>query len=278
MGRNFLFLQNRVEFILRYAFVCEEFMVKNGLRIACFCLLSVALASICYGQAAGSARMPPDYGGVNVRIAGVFVTPVPNAPFSATVDIVSKQKLPDGSLNVRTTVAHIARDSAGRIYNERRALVSAAFRGEPTLLSAHIYDPTTHLNTFLDPFSHLARQSVFVQARQTAAIDPTLGPHAGGMLTKQEELGEQTIGNTLLRGIKKVWTVPATMSGTGAAVEIVDQYWYSPDLSVYLIVQHDDPRTGEQIVAVKDVNRAEPDTSVFAVPARYRIVDENPAP
>jgi len=31
-------------------------------------------------------------------------------------------------------------------------------------------------------------------------------------------------------------------------------------------------------VAVKDVNRTEPDTSVFAVPARYRIVDENPAP
>jgi hypothetical protein len=55
-------------------------------------------------------------------------------------------------------------------------------------------------------------------------------------------------------------------------------YWYSPDLSVYLIVQHDDPRTGEQIVAVKDVERADPDVSAFAVPARYRIVDENPAP
>src|ERR1700733_2090140 len=146
-------------------FLCARgFMLKDGLRIAFLGFLSVTAASICYGQAAGSARMPPDYGGVNVRIAGVFVTPVPNAPFSATVDIVSKQKLRDGSWNVRTTVAHIARDSAGRIYNERRALVSAAFRGEPTLLSAHIYDPTTHLNTFLDPFSHLARQSVFTGA------------------------------------------------------------------------------------------------------------------
>jgi hypothetical protein len=47
---------------------------------------------------------------------------------------------------------------------------------------------------------------------------------------------------------------------------------------VYLIVQHDDPRTGEQIVAVKDVKRAEPDVSAFAIPARYRIVEENPAP
>ena len=253
-------------------------MFKDGLRIAFFGFLSVAASSICYGQAAGSARMPPDYGGVNVRVAGVFVTPVANAPFSATVDIVSKQKLPDGSFNIRTSIAYIARDSAGRIYNERRALVSPAFQGEPVLLSAHIYDPTTHLNTFLDPFSHLARQSVFTGSRQIVAIDPTLGPHAGGVLIKQEELGEQTVGNTRLQGTKKVWTVAAAMSGTGSVVEIVDQYWYSPDLSVYLIVQHDDPRTGEQIVAVKDVKREEPDVSVFVVPTRYRIVDENPAP
>jgi hypothetical protein len=109
-------------------------------------------------------------------------------------------------------------------------------------------------------------------------VDPTLGPHVGGVLTKQEELGEQMVGNTRLQGTKKIWTVSAAMSGTGSAVEIVDQYRYSPDLSVYLIVQHDDPRTGEQIVAVKDVKRAEPDVSAFAVPARYRIVDENPAP
>ena len=253
-------------------------MLKNGLRIAFFGFLSVAAASICYGQTAGSAPMPPDYGGVKVRVAGVFVTPVANAPFSATVDIVSKQKLPDGSFNIRTSIAHIARDSAGRIYNERRALVSPTFQGEPALLSAHIYDPTTHLNTFLDPFSHLARQSVFTGSRQIGMIDPTLGPHAGGVLMKQEELGEQMVGNTRLQGTKKVWTVSAAMSGTGSVVEIVDQYWYSPDLSVYLIVQHDDPRTGEQIVAVKDVKRAEPDVSAFAVPARYRIVDENPAP
>ena len=86
-------------------------MFKDGLRIAFFGFLSVTAASICYGQAAGSVRMPPDYGGVNVRVAGVFVTPVANAPFSATVDIVSKQKLPDGSFNIRTSIAHIARDA-----------------------------------------------------------------------------------------------------------------------------------------------------------------------
>ncbi len=105
-----------------------------------------------------------------------------------------------------------------------------------------------------------------------------LGPHAGAAPSPQQDLGEQTIGTTLLRGTKKVWTVPATASGTGKPVDIVDQYWYSPDLSLYLIIQHDDPRTGEQIVAVKDVERAVPDESLFTVPAHYRVVDETPEP
>jgi hypothetical protein len=252
-------------------------MPKGRLRVALICCVGVLAASAAHGQNA-AAPMPRDYRGVDVRVGGIFVTPVPNAPFSATVDIVSKEKLPDGSFDIRTSVAHIARDASGRIYNERRALVPATYKGDPILLSALIYDPSTRTSTFLDPFDHLARQRVLPQARPTEPAVPLLGPHAGAALTKQDDLGEQTIGTTLLRGTKKVWTVPATASGTGKTVDIVDQYWYSPDLSIYLIIQHDDPRTGEQIVAVKDVTRGEPDTALFAVPARYRIVDETPAP
>lgn len=47
-------------------------------RIALLSLLSVAAGFYSYGQAA--APMPPDYRGFSVRIPGVFVTPVPNAP------------------------------------------------------------------------------------------------------------------------------------------------------------------------------------------------------
>jgi hypothetical protein len=252
-------------------------MPDGRLRIALLCLLGFTGAVSAVGQT-GSPPMPRDYRGVDIRVGGVFVTPVPNAQFSATVDIVSKEKLPDGSFNIRTSVAHIARDAAGRIYNERRALVPSAYKGDPILLSALIYDPATRTSTFLNPSDHLARQRVLPQPRPTEPVIPLLGPHAGAAFTKQEDLGEQTVGTTLLRGTRKVWTVPAASSGTGKEVEIVDQYWYSPDLSIYLIIQHDDPRTGEQIVAVKDVTRSAPDPSLFVVPARYRIVDETPEP
>ena len=63
---------------------------------------------------------------------------------------------------------------------------------------------------------------------------------------------------------------------TGKAIEVVDEYWYSPELSIYMIIRHSDPRTGEQLVAVQKVERAEPPAEVFAVPASYKVVDETP--
>jgi hypothetical protein len=207
------------------------------------------------------------------------VTPVPNAPFSAKVDITSQEKLPDGSLNIRTSVAHIARQSSGRIYNERRVLVPSTFKGDPPLLSSLVYDPASRLSIFLNPYTHLAHERV-LEAPLAAPPNsiPTAAANVPNPLMKEEELGTQTIGDVALRGIRKTRTIPATQSGTGQPVLIVDEYWYSPDLSVYMIIKHDDPRTGEQIVAVSEVDRSEPDASLFAVPAKYRVVDETPEP
>jgi hypothetical protein len=225
---------------------------------------------------AQTQEMPRDYRGVQTYIPGIYVTPVANAPFTATVDIISQEKLPDGSTHIRTTLNHIARSSSGRIHNERRRLVPTSFQGEPFLLSTHIYDPSSRLNIFLDPVTHLARESIL--ARPPAApvnSVPARGP-VNNPLFKQEEIGTQPLGTLTLTGIRKSRTIPADQSGTGQVVVVVDEYWYSPDLSIYMIIKHNDPRTGEQIVAVSSVDRHEPDASLFAVPANFKVVDENP--
>jgi hypothetical protein len=239
--------------------------------IAASSLLFAVLPFAAFSQ---SDTMPRDYRGVGIHIPGIFVTPVPNAPFSAKVDIVSQEKLPDGSLNIRTSTAHVARQSSGRIYNELRALEPSSFKGDPPLLSAHIYDPTTRLNIFLNPNSRLARESIF--QRPPAPPPNSVPGRIDDPSVKEEELGTQSIGTTLLRGIRKSRTVPADQSGTGKQIVIVDEYWYSPDLSIYLIIKHNDPRTGEQIVGVSEIDRREPDASLFTVPAKYKVVDENP--
>jgi hypothetical protein len=100
----------------------------------------------------------------------------------------------------------------------------------------------------------------------------------GGPAITQTSLGEQIVDTTTLTGTLKQRTVPAPASSTGQPIIITDEYWYSPDLFVYLIIKHNDPRTGEQIVAVTHIDRAEPPAARFLVPDGYKIVDETPPP
>jgi hypothetical protein len=197
-------------------------------------------------------------------------------------------------------------------------LVPTSFKGEPRLLSAHIYNPANRLSIFYEPATLLAREITLrpaVAARQMpikppvpalgdpwansgsptpgapipySVGGPTSNPAAAIAINNSSlpqqpqvtvtDLGEQSIDGTVLHGTRKQRTLPADVSGTGKPVTITTEYWYSPDLSVYLIVHNDDPRTGEQIVAVKHIERHEPPNTQFMVPDNYKVVDETPPP
>ncbi len=213
---------------------------------------------------------PPPYRGVEQHIAGVFVTPVPNVPFTATAEVESSQVLPDGSTEQKKTYNNIARDSAGRIYNERRTLVPSSFNGTPRIVSMHLYDPQNRLSTFMDPFTHIARETVLPKPE----VDPSRQVTSSS--AQGEDLGSDTMENVEVHGTRKSKTIPAQFSGTGQAIVVTDEYWYSEDLHLNLLVKHNDPRTGEQTVTVTRVNRTEPDQTMFQVPSGYKIVDETP--
>ncbi len=78
-----------------------RYLGPSSLSAALLCLQAAAAL---YSQE-GISRHPPDYRGVSTQVPGVFVTPVPGAPFSATVEILSKEQLPNGSLYVLRTSA-----------------------------------------------------------------------------------------------------------------------------------------------------------------------------
>jgi hypothetical protein len=240
-------------------------LMRNGVRKFSF-LLGVAILSapLAFGQQTTTST-PPAYRGVNVHIDGVFVTPVPNVPFSAVVELESSQVLPDGSTEQKKTFNNIARDASGRIYNERRSMTPASFNGTPRILMMHIFDPESRLNTFLDPSTHIARQSVFTKPM----VDSASG-------SQGEDLGSDMMENMEVHGTRKSRTIPAEFSGTGQAIVITDEYWYSADLHLNMLVKHNDPRTGEQTVTVTRLNRSEPDEAKFQIPASYKVVDETP--
>jgi len=218
-------------------------------------------------EAQGSIEHP--YRGVQTIVPGVFVTPVPNAPFSAVVDIQTTVVLDNGQTAMRKSTAHIARDSRGRIYNERRQLVPVTFDGMPALLSAHVYDPQTRLSVLLNPYTHLAKEMVLQK-------NPEGPSHPLSPDMKEEDLGKNVMDNIPVRGVLQTRVVSGAVSTTGTPITILDQYWYSDDLHLNMLVKHEDQRTGSQIVLITKVNRAEPDPKLFEVPAGYKTVDETP--
>jgi hypothetical protein len=255
-----------------------------NLRIVCQTLPLLGIFLLPAFGVTQTTPVPPDYTGVQIHIPGVYITPLPNAPFSADVHILSHQKLTDGTEKISMTINHIARDSAGRFYNESRSLVPTTFKGDPGITSARIYDPITLRDVTYNPQLRMARE-VYLQPEQAARMLPMqaplpviVKPSQPAYPVKVTDLGDQIMDGTILHGTLKQHTIPAPSSTTGQPVTITDEYWYSPDLFIYLIVKHDDPRTGEQIVAVTHIDRSEPPAAKFAIPDGFKIVDETPPP
>ncbi|MGI4853299.1 MAG: hypothetical protein ACRYF4_04520, partial [Janthinobacterium lividum] len=180
--------------------------------------------------------------------------------------------LPDGSSEMRRTENHIARNSQGVIYNEMRRMMPVAFKGTPPLTSSHVYDPSSRLSTTWEPVSNVAR-TITLNARQMQERKPFTLAVAGATDT---DLGESTMSGVSVRGLRRTFHMDAAQVGTLKPLVVTDEYWYSEDLHIVMLQKHDDSRTGEQIVAVTEIQRAEPDAKRFAVPEGYRVVDLTP--
>lgn len=230
---------------------------------SCLLLLAAAAAALSAQQV---REQPPLYPGTFSNVPGVFVTPIPGVPFTATVVIESKQILPDGTTETKVSQVFIARDSGGRIRNERHAMMPEGFRGMPPLEGVHVFDPATRISYMMNPFTRIARERV---------IPPPVN-YAPGRDTKSVDLGTTTLNGIQTRGTRINRTVPAQFSGTGKAVTVTDEFWYSEELHMNLLETHTDVRGGVQTVSILSIKREEPSAALFEVPAGYKVVDMTP--
>jgi hypothetical protein len=204
------------------------------------------------------------------QILDVFVTPIPNAPFSGVIDVERSFVQRDGSIIARKTVRNIARDSRGRIRNENSTLLPVSSRETPLVISVLIYDPQTRISTMLFP-----QQQVFSSGavnRPPETVPP--GLVGRGVLpndfTKEEDLGVHEVGGVAARGIREVQIIPAEQNSTGKEIVITDEFWYSDDLRIYVVIKHNDPRTGSVTMTVSQINRNDPDPALFVIPEGYK--------
>ena len=88
-----------------------------------------------------------------------------------------------------------------------------------------------------------------------------------------EDLGTQTMEGLQVTGVRTTRTIPAGEIGNEKPIVIVTEVWTSPDLKTVVYSKRSDPRMGEQIFKLTNITRAEPDASLFIVPADFRVTD-----
>jgi len=200
----------------------------------------------------------------------VFVTPIANAPFMAVVTEQRTSRQPDGTSIQLKSLHAIARNGAGVIYNEGRPLVPANFPGDPPVSVSHIYDPQTRLNTFIYPQEKTYRQRRMARPPSTEPPDLLATPEASTLpesqFSQQKDLGTRTMEGLSVHGVRITQKLP---DEGGKDVEVTDEYWYSADLRLNMLIKHDDPRSGSGTITVTQVSRTEPDEGVFQIPAGY---------
>jgi len=206
----------------------------------------------------------------------IFVTPVPNAPFSGVINVERSFVQPDGSIVNFKTIRGIGRDSRGRIYNESRVLIPVSNTQTPQVVSIHLYDPQSRISTILNPQERTFRTGTV--NRPPATVPPALlyASPVGNSLpqnqfTKEEDLGTHEMEGLPAHGVRESQAIPAESSGTGKEIVITDEYWYSDYLRINLVIKHSDPRTGSVTMTVTQVTQTEPDHALFEIPEDYTL-------
>jgi hypothetical protein len=222
-------------------------------------------------QAPPKPQRPPD-GGTREVLVSILIPSLANAPFAATVNTESVRQLADGTTITLKNHRAIARDKAGRIFQERRLLVPDDGKHESVVTQIEISDPIAHKLYICIPKERVC------QLEQFSAPDfvppPTSGIAANQQVgTNREDLGQQSIGGLEVAGTLETGVIESGAMGNDSPMLVKWEFWYSPQLGVNLISKRQDPRFGVQNFDVSDIVLGEPDAQLFQIPSGSKVID-----
>jgi hypothetical protein len=212
------------------------------------------------------------------------------APFTAQRTEESTQTLGDGThINHKSSISY-TRDSAGRTRREDDEWIT-------------IYDPVANVSYRLNKKNHTGSKVELLrgvnldrQKMEQEQVEADLvklkaesekvlaeskaqqgndGP--GGRVYSfrkdgtEESLGSQVVNGVMADGTRVTNTIPAGDFGNDRPITTVTESWYSPELHLTVLYKRTDPREGDVTTQYTGIKRAEPDASVFQVPAGYTL-------
>jgi hypothetical protein len=228
---------------------------------------------------------------------------VKDQPYQAQATTEIKQTLVDGSHIVQTTTATVARDSEGRTVRIQKLSTIGPWKsksdsdGSSTTLTS-IFDPVakTHIDYTSDtkvahelplPPELPSGTATTVQANGFA-VGPSAAPTVNMVYSVQsragspppdkepgstttESLGTKTIEGFQVTGTRNVNTIPAGAIGNDKDIVVIRETWYSPELKLVIQSTQNDPRFGEATYSLTNIQRNEPDETLFQIPAGYKV-------
>jgi hypothetical protein len=225
------------------------------------------------------------------------------APYCATITNESVQTLADGTRITQASSGTTARDSQGRTRQDAPlpALGNLSAADAPHLV--FLQDPVAGASYTLNltdktawkgpvPPAGAGAQGMMVSTntvfiRSSSGVPPAdapLPPATSTFIQKRlvteeegnvstEILGSQTMEGVQVTGVRTTHTIPVGQIGNDRPISIVTEVWTSPELKTIVLSKRNDPRMGEQTFKLTNIQRGEPDPSLFTVPSDFKITE-----
>ncbi len=219
-------------------------------------------------------------GGISYALGGQGMT---GMPYTATRKTTRVQKLADGTTITTENTTKEARDSNGRTYHENQ-IKPFGGAGQAEFSVINVIDPVSRIqmnwttNQKEVTVFHMREPGQIKQVQQTAAVTQPQPPAIKVVQTKpeMEDLGIKTIAGLEAKGTRVTRVIPAGREGNDRPLTITSENWFSPDLRIMVMSTNDDPRSGATTMELTDIDRGEPDPTLFQVPEGFTVKEQFP--
>jgi hypothetical protein len=255
-----------------FAIVVSKFVGVSLVKFPALAfLVALLLVAASAAQNSEEGLHAPD-GGVLEQFNSILLPAIPHAPFTSIVTAEWTKVLEDGTTITVHNRRLVVRDSAGRIYQERRRLIPIDSSADPDLQRIEISDPVAHKKYFCRPETHECMLRDYSSPENASQQPMGEQQDSFGTLTT-EDLGKNFVNGVEAIGTRETRTVNAGAIGNDHAISFVKEIWYSSQLGINVSVKRMDPRHGTQVINATEITQGEPAPSYFRLPTGYTVVD-----
>jgi hypothetical protein len=206
------------------------------------------------------------------RLVSISVPTVSGAPFTLTLSTQWTRRLSDGSTITLINHQLIARDSSGRVFQERRWLVPENDPNADRVSNLQWSNPEK--GAYYDCLATTLVCQVDTYRPVASEVPAVPGPTMNGKaFVTVRPLGTRIIEGMETQGTLETTTINAGAIGIDKPIVISKEFWFSPELKLNLMVKRDDPRSGTQIFTATNLVTGNPKPWFFAMPSGFHLVD-----